>query len=155
PTTAFKVVALDVQNAASAPQLAQSSPPVDVIVNQVDITPTLTSVSPLGLAGNASVFAIPYATFLAATNVTTFGGHPASFKITSLDVGSNLQIQIGASAPVPFTLGTGAGSSTFGPGSTLFWTAPSVLNPTLVNAFHVLAYDSVNAAHVNPVYPPE
>jgi hypothetical protein len=152
-TTAFKVVALDVQNAVSAPQLSQSSPPVDVIVNQVDIAPTLTHVNTLSLAGSGSPFVIPYATFLAASDATFVAGHQLGFKFTgSLLAGSALQIQQGVSAPTNVVFGTGAGSTTFTPGSVLIWTAPVEAVQTDVMPFTVQAYDITNAGH-NPAYP--
>jgi hypothetical protein len=154
PTTAFSVEALDVQNAVNSPQLATSFPPVDVIVNQVDIAPKLTTVNTLGPAGNGSLFAIPFDIFLAASDAATVGGHPIGFKIVSGFGGDQgtLQIQIGANAPTNVTFdANNLSNQTFQSGSTLIWSGAA--GPATVNAFHVVAWDAVNFAHVNPVYP--
>src|SRR5262249_17357865 len=118
PTTAFSVVAYDVQNAASAPQLKQSAPPVDVVVNQVDIAPKLTSVGLLSTASDNDPFYIPFDYFLGKTDAQAVAGHAVSFKITSVDSGT-LQIQSGASAPVTVTFSGGLSTQTFKAGSTL------------------------------------
>jgi hypothetical protein len=144
-TTAFSVVAYDPQNALIAPLLKQSSPPVDVVVNEVDVAPKLTAVSTLGLDGKNSPFSISFATLLAASDAQTVGNHPVRFKIASFDTGT-LQLQTGnttTTLTINNLLG-GPNEVTFGPGQFLIWT-PNNNDTGNKPAFHVVAFDPVNA----------
>ncbi len=142
---AFTVLGYDPQNAVIAPALAVSSSEVTVNINVVDLSPTLTFVNPLSLAGLNSPFQILYSTLLANSDAKTndgVAGNPVSFQVTEITSGTLQLVHNGVT--------TSAGIGTIlNPGDSFIWTPPlnvSDVGGVPVDAFKVVAYDPANVA---------
>ncbi|MGQ0635934.1 MAG: matrixin family metalloprotease [Planctomycetaceae bacterium] len=146
PVAAFTVVGSDGE--------ALSTPPVQVSIEVAASpdAPTLTGMDTFGFAGLNSPFRITFADLLA--NAQGFGnpdGHDNAFRIQTVATGSTLTIRkAGAGSAVPVV----AGSTIVETGDTLFWTPPLNTFGNALNAFTLVAFDTVNSAPFDVSSPP-
>jgi hypothetical protein len=137
PFNAFKVLATDGQATSALPAVQ-----VKINVDPVPDAPIMTSLTPFGLGGLNSPFAIAYADLVSHSDVQNVDGHAIQFRIESLATGSTLQIKHNG---VVSTVVPGTATAIVSAGDTLFWTPPAGVFGNNTPAFNVVAYDDFNA----------
>lgn len=138
PLNAFKIVATD----GSATSVTPVQVPVDVAATPD--RPILSTIGTFGLAGKNSPFRITYGDLLANSNSQNVDGHSVQFRIESVVAGATLVIRPNGSATNQAVV---AGTTVVNPGDTLFWTPPTDVFGSGIDAFTLIGYDSFNATN--------